>query len=94
MVKTELQKCFLDLLKEVRSFNFWVTATMTATHLCFAILLTCYFVIGILYEEKDRVKEFGQKHINYKKTIPMPFTIRKKRFENERLVELMETVLE
>ena len=54
----------------------WATPKMTATHLVFAILLTSYFIIGTLFEERDLIKEFGNKYKEYKKKTPMliPFT--------------------
>jgi protein-S-isoprenylcysteine O-methyltransferase Ste14 len=45
----------------------WATPTMTATHLCFALLLTGYFVIGSLFEEKDLVRDFGDQYRDYQK---------------------------
>jgi len=54
----------------------WATPHMTVTHLVFAILITSYFVIGTLFEEKDLIKEFGNTYRQYKKKTPMliPFT--------------------
>ena len=54
----------------------WATPYMTVTHLVFAILITAYFVIGTLFEEKDLIKEFGDTYRKYKKKTPMliPFT--------------------
>ena len=58
----------------------WATPKMTVTHLVFAILLTSYFIIGTLFEERDLIKEFGEKYKDYKKKTPMliPFTKFKK----------------
>ena len=54
----------------------WATPHMTVTHLVFAILITSYFVIGTLFEERDLVKEFGDTYRKYKEKTPMliPFT--------------------
>jgi methanethiol S-methyltransferase len=49
----------------------WATPLMTMTHLVFAILLTTYIIIGVMFEEKDLVKEFGEKYQTYKKKTPM-----------------------
>lgn len=56
----------------------WATPYMSATHLVFAILLTGYFVVGTIFEERDLVKEFGKLYLDYKKRTPMliPFTKR------------------
>ena len=58
----------------------WATPKMTVTHLVFAVLLTSYFIIGTLFEERDLIKEFGEKYKSYKKNTPMliPFTKFKK----------------
>lgn len=54
----------------------WATPHMTVTHVVFAILITSYFVIGTLFEEKDLIKEFGETYKKYQKKTPMliPFT--------------------
>ncbi len=49
----------------------WASPTMTLTHLCFAILLTGYFVLGALFEEKDLVSDFGDDYRNYQKETGM-----------------------
>jgi protein-S-isoprenylcysteine O-methyltransferase Ste14 len=49
----------------------WATPTMTLTHLCFAILLTGYTVIGALFEEKDLIRDFGDDYRNYQKKTRM-----------------------
>ena len=49
----------------------WATPTMTLTHLCFAILLTSYIVIGALFEEKDLIRDFGDDYRNYQKKTRM-----------------------
>jgi protein-S-isoprenylcysteine O-methyltransferase Ste14 len=49
---------------------------MSLTHLCFALLLTGYFVIGSLFEEKDLIQDFGDQYRDYQKKtrkfIPFP----------------------
>lgn len=59
----------------------WFTPVMSATHLVFAMLLTAYFFIGALFEEKDLKKEFKSKYLDYMKRTPMmiPFTKLKSR---------------
>ncbi len=57
----------------------WATPHMTITHLVFAFLLTVYIVIGVLFEEKDLVKEFGEQYGNYKRNTPMLLPFFKKR---------------
>ncbi|MEQ6123652.1 isoprenylcysteine carboxylmethyltransferase family protein [Pseudotenacibaculum sp. MALMAid0570] len=49
----------------------WATPHMTVTHLVFAILITSYFVVGTLFEERDLIKEFGDTYRKYQKKTPM-----------------------
>jgi len=49
----------------------WATPSMSITHLCFAILLSSYFVIGALFEEKDLIRDFGNKYRDYQKKTSM-----------------------
>ena len=57
----------------------WFTPLMSATHLVFAVLLTAYFIVGTLFEERDLKKEFKASYIAYMKKTPMmiPFTKRR-----------------
>jgi protein-S-isoprenylcysteine O-methyltransferase Ste14 len=48
----------------------WSTPVMTITHLCYALLLTGYIMVGVYYEEKDLVRVFGEKYIQYRKSTP------------------------
>jgi protein-S-isoprenylcysteine O-methyltransferase Ste14 len=58
---------------------FWSAATMTVAHLLFAVLTTGFILVAIQFEEKDLVKQFGQKYLDYKRWAPMllPFTKKK-----------------
>jgi len=57
----------------------WATPVMTVTHLLFALLLTAYFVVGAIFEERDMMKEFGIQYEAYKKQTPMFLPFFKKR---------------
>jgi len=55
---------------------FWSASTMTVAHLLFAILTTGYILTAIQFEEKDLIRQFGEKYREYRKWAPMliPFT--------------------
>ena len=46
----------------------WATPNMSLTHLVFAILLTGYSIIWSIFEEKDLIRDFGNKYLDYKKS--------------------------
>ncbi len=50
---------------------FWSASTMTMAHLLFALLCTVYILIAIQFEERDLVKHFGERYLDYKKWVPM-----------------------
>jgi protein-S-isoprenylcysteine O-methyltransferase Ste14 len=43
----------------------WVTPSMTAGHLFFALGMSVYILIGVYHEEKDLIREFGDKYRRY-----------------------------
>jgi len=47
----------------------WAIPAMTVTHFIMATLFTIYVVIGIYFEEKDLIKDFGEVYLQYKKEI-------------------------
>lgn len=52
-------------------FAFWMTPTMTVTHLLFALVTTAYIVIAIQFEEHDLVAEHGDSYEAYRVSVPM-----------------------
>ncbi len=54
----------------------WSVPTMTATKLVLSICLTIYIFIGVAFEERDLIRQFGQTYLDYKKRVGMFFTIR------------------
>ena len=53
----------------------WFTPSMTVSHLLLAGGMTAYVLIGLLYEERDLVRQFGERYRAYQRSTPklIPF---------------------
>ena len=54
----------------------WATPDMSVGRLVFAVLLTIYLFVGIQFEERALIQEFGDKYREYKKEVGMFCTFR------------------
>jgi len=48
----------------------WAAPVMTIGHFVFATAMSVYIVVGLYFEERDLVRQFGQRYLAYRQSVP------------------------
>jgi protein-S-isoprenylcysteine O-methyltransferase Ste14 len=62
---------------------FWSTPRLSLGHLFFAVMTTGYMLLAIQFEERDLLRAYGEKYVNYRKQVSMLMPVRFWKGESE-----------
>ncbi|MGB8330395.1 MAG: hypothetical protein WCE62_09730, partial [Polyangiales bacterium] len=48
----------------------WAAPLMTVGHFVFAAAMSAYVFVGLFFEERDLVRQFGQRYLAYRQSVP------------------------
>ena len=48
----------------------WAAPVMTVGHCVFAMAMSSYVFVGLFFEERDLVRQFGERYLAYRKSVP------------------------
>lgn len=48
----------------------WAAPTMSASRLMFATMMTSYILVGLYFEERDLIRQFGDRYREYRRKVP------------------------
>lgn len=48
----------------------WAAPTMSASRFMFALLMTGYILVGLYFEERDLIRQFGERYRRYRREVP------------------------
>ena len=48
----------------------WAAPVMTVGHFVFAMAMSSYVFVGLFFEERDLVRQFGERYLAYRKSVP------------------------
>jgi protein-S-isoprenylcysteine O-methyltransferase Ste14 len=54
----------------------WCVPTMPATQFVLTVLFTVYIFVGVWFEERDLIAQFGERYVAYKRRVGMLFTFK------------------
>jgi protein-S-isoprenylcysteine O-methyltransferase Ste14 len=57
-------------------FGMWCAPNLTGNRALFAALMTAYVLVGLFFEERDLIRQFGARYLQYRQEVPklLPFS--------------------